>query len=264
MDGNPHILVVDDEADSAENEKFILEKNGFQVSVASSAEAAFRFLLKTVPDLILLDVVLPDIPGTEFCKAIKIDNRYSAIPVILISGLRVSEEERNLGISYGAFDYITRPFRNDDLLARIRTSLGKAAEREDIASSHREIMTFQTLSRRDTSETSALYNALPLKTQYPESFQNILKEYDDILNSAIEERLFKVEQHLHEKLSHLSDNLGFLKASAKDIIDIHRQCLSDKFSHSNVKEQKIILEESRLLLIELMGNLINYYRRKSI
>lgn len=264
MDGKPHVLVVDDEDSAADNEQFILEKNGFQVSVAASAEAAFRFLLKTIPDLILLDVVLPDIPGTEFCKAIKLDNRYSAIPVVLVSGLRISEEERNLGLSYGAYDYITRPFRNDDLVSRLRTALTKAQEREDVAASHREMMTFHTLSRRDTNETAMLYNAVPLKTQYPESFQNILKEYDDILSDAIEERFFKVQQHLHEKLNHLSDNLGFLKAGAKDIIDIHRQCISVRFNKSNLKEQKVILEESRLLLIELMGNLINYYRRKSI
>ncbi|MCX6277665.1 MAG: response regulator [Bacteroidetes bacterium] len=263
MDGKTHILVVDDEVNSAENEQFILEKNGFKVSMASSGEAAFRFLLTTIPDLILLDVVLPDFPGNEFCKAIKTDPRYAVIPVILLSGLRISDEERNAGFTAGASDYITRPFRNDDLVNRIRTSLSKAIEREDLASSQREMIAFHNLSRREAGETSLIYNAVSLKIQYPESFQNILKEYDSILNDAIEERFFRVEQHLHEKLNHLSNNLGFLKAGAKDIMDIHRECIIARINKANMKEQKVVLEESRLLLIELMGNMINYYRRKS-
>ena len=264
MDGKTHILVVDDEDSSAENEKFILEKNGFHVSLASSAEGAFRFLLKTIPDLILLDVVLPDIPGTEFCKAIKTDHRYAAIPIILLSGLRISDEERNVGFTAGASDYIARPFRNDDLVSRIRTTLTKTMESEDFASSQREMMAFHNLSRRDAGETSLIYNAASLKTQYPESFQNILKEYDSILKDAIEERFFRVDKRLHEKLNHLSNNLGFLKAGAKDLMDIHRECIISRINKANVKEQKVTLEESRLLLIELMGNMINYYRRKSI
>lgn len=264
MDGKPHILVVDDEIHSAENEKFILEKNGFHVSTANSAEVAFRFLLTTIPDLILLDVVLPDIPGTEFCKAIKQDNRYSAIPVVLISGSRISSDESQLGISYGAASYITRPFKNDLLIAGIRNALSQTREHEDKTASDREMQTFKNLSQRDSRETSVLFNAVPLKMQYPESYRNILNEYDKILSDAIEERCFKVEQHLHEKLNHLSDNLGFLKAGAKDIMDVHRECIIARINMANPKEQKILLEESRLLLIELMGNMINYYRRKSI
>ena len=70
--------------------------------------------------------------------------------------------------------------------------------------------------------------------------------------------------YLHEKLTHMADTLGFLKAGAKDIMDIHRQCIMGRIHASNPKAGKIVLEESRYLLIELMGNLINNYRRKSI
>lgn len=264
MNGNPNILVVDDEPDSAANVRYLLEKSGFVVSVVFSAEEAFRFLITNLPDIILLDVVLPDIPGTEFCKAIKQDKRYVAIPVILISGLRTSDEELRLGFSCGAADYISRPFKNNELVARLRNTLSTTRENEDQFSSDREMAKFQTMSHRETGETSVLFNAAPLRTQYPESFQNILKEYDKILEDAIDERFFMVQHNLREKLNHLSGNLCFLKAGAKDIIDIHRQCIITRISEAKPKEQKVVLEESRLLLIELMGNMINYYRRTSI
>ena len=264
MGEHPKVLVVDDDPQSAMNVEFLLKKQGFDVIVASSAEETSRVLEKILPDIILLDVVLPDIPGTEFCKALKQDNRYSHLPVVLISGLRISDEDKRAGFALGAVDYLTRPFNITDLVTSLRKALTKTRDLEDEAASDREMNALLNLSKRETRETSILFDSAPLKIQYPESYQIAVKEYENLLDNAINERFFKVEQHLHEKLSHMCDTLGFLKVSAKDLIDIHSQSITARINGTNLKAGKIILEESRYLLIELMGNMINYYRRKSI
>jgi DNA-binding response OmpR family regulator len=260
----PHILVVDDEADSAEGVRFTLEKNDFRVSVVYTSDAAFRFLEKELPDLILLDVVMPDIPGIEFCKAIKLDNRFKTIPVVLISGIRVSAEDRLMALSSGASEYLARPVKPGEMVSSLRKAIANSRDREDQAAASREMASFQSMSNEQTKETAVIYNGAPLKREYPESFQRLLVEYNQLLDKAIEFRFFLVEKNLHDRLTNLAGNLGFLKAGARDIIDLHRQCIVDRMDKAHPKEQRVILEESRLMLIELMGYLINYYRRKSI
>jgi len=125
------ILIVDDDLTSAANIKFLLEKNGFSIDLAHCAAETFQQLKSKLPDLILLDVMLPDIPGTEICKAIKQDKQYSAIPVILMSGIRITETDRNLGFTAGAIDFLSRPFSNTELMASIRRAFSLSRELED-------------------------------------------------------------------------------------------------------------------------------------
>lgn len=263
MTDYPLVLVVDDEADSAANVQFVLEKNDFRVAVVHTAEQTFRFLEGEQPDLILLDVVLPDIPGIEFCKALKLDQRSKTVPVVLISGQRVTAEDRLHGIENGAFDYLTRPFKANELVSALHKALSAGRDREDESAANRELASYQTLSIRPAQETAALYNAAPLKKAYPESFQYLQAEYNQLLDESIEVRFFLVEHNLSERLGNLAERLGFLKAGAKDILDLHRGCILNRIDKATLKEQKVILEESRLMLIELMGYMINHYRKKS-
>ncbi len=257
------ILIVDDDPSAAGNIEFLLEKNSFQVSMVGSADECHHYLEQGRPDLILMDVILPDIPGTELCKALKSKDRYNDIPVILISGLRVSPEERQLGISCGASDYLTRPVKNEELLASIRKSLILSYDEEARNISDRESAAFIRLGLQDTDESAIIFSSASLKEQYPESFENAIREYAAIIDGAIEERFFRVTPTMHDKISHLAENLGFLKAGARDIIELHRICLAGKIVNQYTKEARVISEEARYILVELMGNMINYYRNKS-
>ncbi len=207
--------------------------------------------------------MLPDIPGTEICKAIKQDKQYSAIPVILMSGIRITETGRNQGFTAGAIDFLSRPFSNTELMASIRRAFSLSRELEDQSASDREMATFKDLSQQKAPATAALFDAAPLKIQFPESYQNILKEYNKLIEDALNERFYKVDHQLNDRIVHLSDTLGFLKADAKDIIGIHRHTIASQIGKTNPKAAKIILEESRYILINLMGNLLNFYCQKS-
>lgn len=257
------ILVVDDDRSASDNIMFLLNKKGFDTSSVSSSLECYEFLGKQKPDLILLDVMLPDIPGPELTKALKHNAAYADIPIILISGLKVSPEDKKAGLECGASDYITRPVNNEDLVLRIRSALMVIRDNEARQSSERETAVFRKLGKHETSETSLIFSSGPLRIQYPESFENAVKEYVRIIDNAIDERFYKTDNQIRDKISQLSSTICFLKAGAKDIIEIHRNAISIKAGKIYSKEATIIVEEARYILLEIMGNMINYYRKKS-
>lgn len=263
MDRLYSILIVDDNAPSAENLNFLLIKKNFLASCVYNSIECYEFLEKEKPDLILLDVVLPDIPGPELCKSLKTNKRFADIPVILLSGMRISAEEKAYGISCGAVDYVFRPFENDDLLKRIRSALLTVRDKELSSSFMRDSAAFEELGKHNTTETATLFNAAPVKLQYPESFDNAVKDYSAIIDYALDKRFFKGENPIHEKISKLTGLLCFLKAGAKDVIEIHRTTMELKTRSVYSKEAVLIIEEARYILLEIMGNMINQYRKTS-
>ncbi len=119
----PSILVVDDDPALLRAESRLLQRADFMVIEAATAAKALRLAKKHRPDVILLDVVLPDTDGLTLCQQIKNDPVLSEAHIILLSGLRISPAEQSEGLEAGADDYIARPVSNQELLARIRASL---------------------------------------------------------------------------------------------------------------------------------------------
>lgn len=116
------IVVVDDDPDMVTILALNLRERGFNVKGVSNAKDLFEFLNKEKPDLILLDLMLPDVNGFQICKALKEKGRFSSIPVIIISG-KDEERDKVLGLDIGADDYIVKPFSTNELEARIRAVL---------------------------------------------------------------------------------------------------------------------------------------------
>jgi len=117
---DPHsVLVVDDSPENLRVLGSVLEGAGYDVSVATSARAAIeRIRLDPVPDLILLDIVMPDMDGFELLRRLKSDSATLSIPVILISGI-ADPEKKVEGFRQGAVDYITKPFQAEEVVARV-------------------------------------------------------------------------------------------------------------------------------------------------
>ena len=112
------ILVVDDEADIVDMLKYNLEKEGYKVLTARNGTAALE-QAKQLPDLILLDVMLPEMDGWEVCKHLKRDTRTSSIPTLFLTA-KGSEVDEVLGLELGADDYIVKPLSVRTLLARVK------------------------------------------------------------------------------------------------------------------------------------------------
>jgi len=113
------VLVVEDERDVAELIRYNLTREGYDVVVAGSGGDAIKQAREVQPDLVLLDIMVPQVNGWEVCRRLKQDAETRAIPVIMVTG-RVEEGDKVLGFEMGADDYVTKPFSPRELLARIR------------------------------------------------------------------------------------------------------------------------------------------------
>ncbi len=126
----PKILVVDDEMDALDLIEFNLKGAGLEVVTAVDGEEALRKARALLPDLILLDLMLPEVDGTEVCKILRRDPSTSAIPIIMLTA-RASELDRVLGLELGADDYVTKPFSPRELVLRVRNLLKRRESSED-------------------------------------------------------------------------------------------------------------------------------------
>ena len=113
------VLIVEDERDVAELLRYNLGKEGYDVVVAATGAEAVRQAHEARPDLVLLDIMVPQLNGWEICRRLKQDTETRAIPVIMVTG-RVEEGDKVLGFEAGADDYVTKPFSPRELIARIR------------------------------------------------------------------------------------------------------------------------------------------------
>lgn len=123
---NEFIAVVDDEPDIVALITLHLKKAGFQSEGFFEARTFLDLLEKRVPDLVLLDLMLPDIDGLEVCKLLRRKEEWASIPVIMVTA-RNEEGDRVLGLELGADDYITKPFSARELIARVKTVLRRKA-----------------------------------------------------------------------------------------------------------------------------------------
>ncbi len=126
MSNAPHILVIDDELQIQRAIKTILTEKGFKVTTASRGEEGLTLAAAQEPDLIILDLGLPDMDGVEVCTRLR---EWTQIPIIILS-VRDSERDKVAALDKGADDYLTKPFGIEELLARVRVALRHATVRQ--------------------------------------------------------------------------------------------------------------------------------------
>jgi two-component system phosphate regulon response regulator PhoB len=121
------ILVVDDEEDLLELVNYNLSREGFRVECVATGEAALKAARKNLPDLIVLDLLLPSVDGLEICRRLKADDKTRHIPIIMLTA-KSAESDMVSGLELGADDYMTKPFSPRVLLARIKAILRRKAK----------------------------------------------------------------------------------------------------------------------------------------
>ena len=123
-DGRPTILVADDEEDVRELVSYRLTRSGYDVIDAADGEEAFRLASESVPDLMVLDVMMPRLDGYELTRRVRAEESLRSVPVILLTA-RSQETDVSRGFEVGADDYLRKPFNPDELVARVRAVLGR-------------------------------------------------------------------------------------------------------------------------------------------
>lgn len=122
------VLVVEDEESFSDALSFMLRREGYEVGVAADGASALDEFDRHGADLVLLDLMLPGISGTEVCRTLR---QRSAVPIIMVTA-KDGEVDKVVGLELGADDYVTKPFSSRELVARIRAVLRRRAEPEDL------------------------------------------------------------------------------------------------------------------------------------
>lgn len=122
------VLVVEDEESFSDALSFMLRKEGFEVGIASTGTDAVTLFDQHGADVVLLDLMLPGMSGTEVCRALR---QRSSVPIIMVTA-KDGEVDKVVGLELGADDYVTKPFSSRELVARIRAVLRRAGEPEEL------------------------------------------------------------------------------------------------------------------------------------
>ena len=120
------ILIVEDEPEAVELLEFNLKQAGYAVTSAADGAEALKKIRAAPPDLILLDVMLPEMDGFEICKLVRLEAATAKIPIIMLTA-KASELDRVLGLELGADDYLTKPYSPRELLLRVKKILARSA-----------------------------------------------------------------------------------------------------------------------------------------
>jgi len=129
-----NIVTVEDELPLITLLKYNLEKEGYKVKNAETGQEALQLIKSTLPDIVVLDWMLPDFSGIEVCKQIKRDKKLKTIPVLMLTA-KSEAEDKIIGFENGVDDYLTKPFNNKELILRIKSLLkrSKPSLLEDLA-----------------------------------------------------------------------------------------------------------------------------------
>ena len=119
------VLIVEDDGALNEMLRFVLDRNGFRSMQAEDARTADLCISSRIPDLVLLDWMLPGASGTDYARKLKSHPLTADIPIIMVTA-RGEEEDKIRGLDHGADDYVTKPFSNDELMARVRAAIRRS------------------------------------------------------------------------------------------------------------------------------------------
>ena len=184
------ILIVEDEEDVAEMIRYNLEKESYRTVVAYSGAEALKAAEAHAPDLVLLDILLPDLSGWEVCRILRDSTENHSIPIVMLTALS-SEEARIKGLTLGADDFVTKPFSIKELLLRIRNMIDRQhALRRVLKKEKEKDLSLKYLVHELKNSVTVIggFSALAIRKKDPENYLEriaaVAKHADSLLNDA--------------------------------------------------------------------------------
>lgn len=219
------ILVVEDEPVLLETLEYNLKREGYRVLTVASGRSAVETFRRERPDLVILDVMLPDIDGFEVCRILR---RESTVPILMLTA-RSDEVDKVVGLEVGADDYVTKPFSMRELLARVKALLRRERMlREELAAERaggRERLVFGDLVIDDASRTVYLRGEpVPLKP----------KEYDLLLFLARHRGMVLSRELILERV------WGWDFVGGSRTVDVHIRWLREKLEEDPANPTRIV------------------------
>ncbi|AFY57908.1 response regulator with CheY-like receiver, AAA-type ATPase, and DNA-binding domains [Rivularia sp. PCC 7116] len=261
------ILLIEDELEEIEYFCRLLSKakspsfkQGFETIVAQSLEKGLQKLAVNKIDVIFLDLMLTDSRGIKTLSAM-----LEAAPTLPIIVYTILDEAAGVkALELGAIGYLHKTEIDTNLLVY---AIRSAIERQQHLNILKQQQTEQQQAEFEQLEAfgaSASSNAnLPglesLRESQPDIFAELVHSYSEVMDLSLEEKAYKVEHNISDKLSALARQLGFMQATPRDVIEIHTTVIKDKTNHS--RKSQAYAKEARLIILQLMGYLTAYYRK---
>ncbi|MGN0234802.1 MAG: response regulator transcription factor [Paludibacteraceae bacterium] len=215
-----HILIVDDEEDICQILSYSLQAAGYQTTVAHSAEEALPLIEQNPPDLLLLDIMMEGISGTDLAKRLQ-ERGLLTFPVIFLTAL-TSESDVLKGFQLGADDYITKPFHLTEVLARVkailrrtRTAAPIVSDAEHTTAAHSSLITYEGITINLTDKTLSIDNTpIPATRKELELLSFFLRHPGkmfsrrQVLDAVWEGEVYVLERTIDVHVTHLRKKLG--------------------------------------------------------
>lgn len=241
--GKSRILIVDDTLKNIQVLGTILRTKGYQINIAKSGLQALEVVEKVLPDLILLDVMMPELDGFETCKRLKASDKTRDIPVIFLTA-KVETDDIVKGFELGAVDYVTKPFNSVELLKRVE--------------SHMALSLLQRyLENRVAERTEELYNAnVKLQEEHAERIEAERQLAQANRLEAIGQLAAGIAHEINSPMQFIGNNTEFLQQAFKELteaLDPYQKLLeqnkSDTITKESLKEVVEAIEEADLSYI---------------
>lgn len=212
------ILIVDDSATNLRLLSDILTTNGYEVIQAQDGAAAMRIVQSKLPDLILLDIVMPDLDGFKVCQFLKSNEKTRAIPVVFMTSL-VETSDKIRAFRMGAADYITKPFQAEEVLARVETLLSLHAMRKKLEARNRELL-------HANEELASVNVELSCEIMERKQAEAAVRQYQDQLEDLVRERTAELA-----------------KANTRLVAEVNERTRAEEKVHASLREKEILLKE---------------------
>lgn len=265
------ILLVEDDADDAHLVRSLLDgstRPRFQVSCRPSLAEALAELEVVTPDAVLLDLSLPDSQGFEGLQGIS--RRHRRVPVVVLTGLADAGSGLE-ALGMGAEDYLLKTGLDSEVLVR---ALRYARERRALQVQLEELREQERRDREQaayerllapprTAVTAQFYGATELSESAPHLYGELVQRYGQLLEGHINESPRPGEPTLSRELEVMSESLGLMYAGPRDVIRMHQDALRRYTANATETRARAMTNEGRLMLVELMGFLMAWYRRQA-
>ena len=261
-DQAPLVLIVDDDATIGHVLEDALQPR-YRARAVTSAREALEVVREREVAIVLADQRMPEVSGLDLLTQVR-QVRPTAVGVLMTahadmdSAIRAINTARVLG-------FITKPWDEQELLVVLDRALEAHQTLRQLSRAayqpERELRMFEDF--RDAAPvpvTAQRFGVLPLRDSLPREFQRLAQAYGETLMLALERRIYKVDHDVGAALHELANRLGSLSAGPRDVVDLHVVALRERLAQASAEQRPALAEESRFLVLELMGHLVTYYR----